>query len=177
MLAGTQVGALAALLALWNVEDLNGEDLALMGMTSLYGFILVGLIDMIAASGGVAAWPIFMAPAIGMGLGALWALAVDMPPGRVLKLTALPCGVGIILFYLGSLLVTTGPNGVQLWGITTLAGVVATFGLTYIFTMEDDVPKAKKAGHGVAAMPTIALMPAGRRNEAIAAGPAMMFTF
>jgi len=128
LLIGSQVGALATLMATWSIDDVDTEDVTLMGMSALHVFVVSSLLA--AASGSVPAWPLLISPAVGMGLGALWAMGVDMPAGRVLKLTLLPVGVGLVLFYLGGALLAAQPNGFQLVALTTLAGYAATFGLT-----------------------------------------------
>ncbi|MBL8936556.1 MAG: hypothetical protein JNM69_18505 [Archangium sp.] len=170
-LAVSQLGMLVPLIALWSVEDIPGEDLALMGMTSTYAFVLTALTSFlfttIPSSTRTAA--VLIAPAIGMALGSLWAHAVDLNPGRVLKLTALPLGVGLVTFILGAVLTQLN---LPIMSAATLLTTVTTFGLTYFLT--GDEPAAAPA---VSLSPTLSMVTVGSRNEAMAVGPALVGRF
>lgn len=171
-LAVSQVGMLLPLIALWSVEDIPGEDLALMGMTSTYAFVLTALTSFlfttIPSSTRTAA--VLIAPAIGMALGSLWAHAVDLAPGRVLKLTALPLGVGLVTFILGAVLTQFN---LPIMSAATLLTTVATFGLTYFLTADEPAGPAP----AVSLSPTLSMVTVGSRNEAMAVGPALVGRF
>ncbi|MBX7101221.1 MAG: hypothetical protein K1X89_26125, partial [Myxococcaceae bacterium] len=179
LLAGSQVGAALALAFTWGLEDLDPEDLSLMGMTTLYAEVFTLLVTLAVANNTPPAWPMLVAPAVGMAIGAGIAPFVSMKPGRVLKLTGLPLGVGLVLFYLGSAVFVGSPNGNTTLAVAAMAAIAATFTLTFIFTMEDEPASAgpQRAQQGVTVMPSVAVMPAGRRNEALAAGPSLAITF
>lgn len=170
-LAVSQLGMLVPLVALWSVEDIPGEDLALMGMTSTYAFVLTALTSFlfmtIPSSTRTAA--VLIAPAIGMALGSLWAHAVDLAPGRVLKLTALPLGVGLVTFILGAVLTQLN---LPIMSAATLLTTLTTFGLTYFLTADE--PAAAPA---VSVSPTISMVTVGSRNESMALGPALIGRF
>jgi hypothetical protein len=170
----SQVGMLVPLIALWDVDDISGEDLGLMGMTAAYAFVLTGLTTLLFNTLTVSARTaaVLFAPAFGMGLGALWAWGQDLAPGRILKLTALPLGVGLLTFTLGVFL--TGFN-MQLTGAATLVTTAATFALTYFLTA--DSPPATNTTSAVSITPTVSMAPAGWRNEAMAVGPALVGRF
>lgn len=171
-LAVSQLGMLVPLIALWSVEDIPGEDLALMGMTSTYAFVLTALTSFlfttIPSSTRTAA--VLIAPAIGMALGSLWAHAVDLTPGRVLKLTALPLGVGLVTFILGAVLTQFN---LPIMSAATLLTTVATFGLTYFLTADEPAAPAP----AVSLSPTISMVTVGSRNESMAVGPAVVGRF
>jgi len=173
-LAGSQIGMLVPLIALWSSEDISGEDLALIGMTSTYAFVLTALTSFLfnglSPTARIAA--VLFAPAFGMALGALWALGPDLVAGRILKLTALPLGVGGLTLLLG--LVLAGGN-LQIVSAATLLTTVATFGLTYFLTADD--PAAPPSTTPVVVQPTVTMVPAGWRNEAVAVGPALVGRF
>ncbi|MDX2010917.1 MAG: hypothetical protein SFW67_12030 [Myxococcaceae bacterium] len=173
--AFSQLGALVPLLALWNVEDdISGEDLALLGMTSGYGFVLTGLTLLLfggRVSGLAAQVALLVAPAVGMALGSLWALGPDLAQGRILKLTALPLGVGLLTFLLGAVL---AQGNFQLVGAATLLTTAATFGVTYFLTSDEP---ARSTPGGASVQPSLSLAPAGWRNEGIAVGPALTGRF
>lgn len=173
-LAGSQIGMLVPLIALWNTDDISGEDLALMGMTSTYAFVLTGLTSLLfsglSPTARLAA--VLFAPAFGMALGALWALGPDLAAGRILKLTALPLGVGALTLLLG---VALAAGNLQIVAAATMLTTVATFGLTYFLTADD--PAAPASTTPVAVQPTVTMVPAGWRNEAVAVGPALVGRF
>jgi hypothetical protein len=173
----SQLGMLVPLIALWDVDDIPGEDLALMGMTTVYAFALTALVALLipAFSAGPGNWQVaamLFAPAFGMGLGALWAYAVDLAPGRILKLTALPLGVGLLTFMLGTMLAA---GNMQIIAGATLATTAATFVLTYFLT--DDAPPAANTTASISMTPTVSMTPAGWRNEGMAVGPALVGHF
>jgi hypothetical protein len=172
--AFSQLGALVPLVALWNVEgDIAGEDLALLGMTSTYGFVVTGLTLLLfggQVSGQAVQAALLLAPAVGMALGSLWALGPDLSQARILKLTALPLGVGLLTFLLGALL---EQGNFQLVGAATLLTTAATFGVTYFLT--GDEPANPSAGPTL--QPSLSLAPAGWRNEGLAVGPALIGRF
>lgn len=171
-LAVSQLGMVIPLIALWSVDDIPGEDLALMGMTSTYAFVLTALTTFlfttIPSSTRTAA--VLIAPAIGMALGSLWAHAVDLASGRVLKLTALPLGVGLVTFVLGAVLTQLN---LPIMSAATLLTTIATFGLTYFLTADEPAGPAPS----VALSPTISMVTVGSRNEALAVGPALVGRF
>ncbi len=172
-LAGSQIGILVPLIALWSTDDISGADLAQMGMTSTYAFVLTALTSFLF--GGLSATArlsaVLFAPAFGMALGALWALGPDLAAGRVLKLTALPLGVGALTLLLG--LALAGGN-LQIVSAATLITTIATFGLTYFLTADD---AAAPTMTPVALQPTVTMVPAGWRNEGMAVGPALVGRF
>ncbi len=172
-LAGSQIGILVPLIALWSTDDISGADLAQMGMTSTYAFVLTALTSFLfsglSATARLSA--VLFAPAFGMALGALWALGPDLAAGRVLKLTALPLGVGALTLLLG--LALAGGN-LQIVSAATLITTIATFGLTYFLTADD---AAAPTTTPVALQPTVTMVPAGWRNEGMAVGPALVGRF
>jgi hypothetical protein len=173
-LAGSQIGMLVPLIALWSTADISGDDLALMGMTSTYAFVITALTLFLFSglSATVRLSAALVAPAFGMALGALWALGPDLEGARILKLTALPLGVGGLTFVLGLVL---GAGQFQIIAAATLLTTVATFGLTYFLTADE--PAAPTMTAAPLMQPTVTIVPAGWRNEAIAIGPALVGRF
>lgn len=175
-LGTSQAIGLIPILALWNSDDISGEDLALMGMTSAYAFGLTLLTTMLftTVSGSAQLTAILCAPAVGMGLGALWATGPDLAPGRILKLTALPMGVGLLTFLLGLAL---SSGNMQITAAGTLLTTAATFGLTYFLTAPEEPAPAQASRSSVSVQPTFSMVPAGWRNEGLAVGPGLVGRF
>lgn len=172
-LSVSQVGMLVPLIALWNVDDISGEDLALMSMTSAYAFVATALTTFLFTTipGSTRTAAVLLAPAFGMALGALWALGPDLAPGRILKLTALPLGVGLVTFVLGIALTAFD---LRITSAATLLTTAATFGLTWFLTSDEP---ATSPATPVALLPSVSMAPAGWRNEGVAVGPALMGRF
>jgi hypothetical protein len=172
MLVGSQAGAFAPLAILWSVDDLPAADLAVMGAGVLYAFALTALVNL--ASGlplSAAAW--LISPVIGFALGGAVAAGTDISLGAVMLQTGLPLGVGLAVLYLGGVLA----NSFQIAAITSLAAIAVTFGVTWLVSASAPPPPPKPGASPVTVTPTMTLAPAGRRNEGLAAGPALLVTF
>lgn len=176
-LATTQAGILTVLALTQGGGDVSTGDAALVGMVSLYSFALTGLTQGIidaSASGGTDWAFTFLAPAVGMGLGGLLTLPLEMDSSRVVKLTLVPLGVGSIMLSLGAILAdgTTVP-------LTALAGIVTSFALTFLLTsdpgMETERESLRRADFQ--AMPVPVVMASGRDKSTLAAGPGLLVRF
>jgi hypothetical protein len=176
-LATTQAGILTVLALTQGGGDVSTGDAALVGMVSLYSFTLTGLTQGImdaSASGGTDWAYTFLAPAVGMGLGGLLTLPLEIDSSRILKLTLVPLGVGSIMLSLGAILAdgTTVP-------LTALAGIITSFALTFLLTsdpgMETERDSLRRADFQ--AMPVPVVMAAGRDKSSLAAGPGLLMRF
>jgi len=176
-LATTQVGIISVLALTNGGGDVSTGDAALVGMVSLYALTLTGLTQGIidgSASGDVNYTPTFVAPAVGMALGALLTLPLEMDASRVVKLTLVPLGVGSSMLFLGSILAegTTVP-------LTALAGIVTSFALTFLLTSDPGIPTEREGLRRAdfQAMPVPMVMAAGRDKSSLAAGPGLFVRF
>ncbi len=176
-LAGTQAGIISVLVITQGGGDVSTGDAALVGMVSLYAFTLTGLAQgiMDASSSGGTNWrPTFLAPAVGMALGGLLTMPLEMESSRVLKLTLVPLGVGAAMLSLGAVLAdgTTVP-------LTALAGIITSFALTFLLTSDPGMPTERVAlrRSDFQAMPVPVVMAAGRDKSALAAGPGLFVRF
>jgi hypothetical protein len=176
-LATTQAGIISVLMITRGGGDVSNGDAALVGMVSLYAFTLTGLTQGIidaSASGRTNFAATFLSPAVGMALGGLLTLPLEMDSSRVLKLTLVPLGVGSAMLALGAVLAdgTTVP-------LTALAGIVTSFALTFLLTsdpgMETERETLRRADFQ--AMPVPVVMAAGRDKSALAAGPGLFVRF
>ncbi|MDC0706949.1 hypothetical protein POL68_00535 [Stigmatella sp. ncwal1] len=176
-LVATQAGVISVLAATAGGKDVSSGDTALVGMTSLYAFTLTALVQNIydqETSGDISYLPTALAPALGMALGGLLTLPLELESSRVFQLTLVPLGVGSAMLWLGSSLAdgTTVP-------VTALAGIVASFGLTLLLTSDPGVPVEKDSLRHAdfRAMPVPVVMAAGRNNGSLAAGPGLLVLF
>jgi hypothetical protein len=177
-LGTTQLGVISVLAFTHGGGDVSTGDASVVGMVSLYALTLTALTQRIideSGSGDMSYLPTAMAPALGLALGGLLATQVDMDPGRVVKLTLVPIGVGLSMLWLGSILAdgTTVP-------LTALAGVVTSFALTYLLTSDPGVPTEREGSRrlsSVQAMPVPVVMAVGHDKSSVAAGPGLFVSF
>src|SRR5919197_4978674 len=110
------------------MDDISPGDASVMASGAVYAEALV-LLGLLTANGTVNAEPLLIAPAAGMGAGAILATFTEADPGRVLALTAVPLGVGLVLWWLGGI-----AQDVRLQAASALTGTALAFALTYLFT-------------------------------------------
>jgi hypothetical protein len=176
-LATTQAGIISVLAITQGGGDVSTGDAALVGMVSLYAFTLTGLTQGIidaSASGRSNYAATFLSPAVGMALGGLLTMPLEMEPSRVLKLTLVPLGVGSIMLGLGAILAhgTTVP-------LTSLAGIITSFALTFLLTSDPGTVTEKEPLRraDIQAMPVPVVMATGRDRSSLAAGPGLFVRF
>lgn len=176
-LAATQAGIISVLAITNGAGDVSSGDAALVGMTSLYAFTLTLLTQSVMDEGGSGDTdftPTLLAPAIGMAVGGLLTMPLELEASRVLKLTLVPIGVGLTMLWLGSAVAdgTTVP-------LTAMAGIATSFALTLLLTSDPGVPTEKEGARRAdfQAMPVPVVMAAGRDNSSVAAGPGLFMRF
>ncbi|WPB76567.1 hypothetical protein KYC5002_47220 [Archangium violaceum] len=183
-LLATQAGIIGVLAATAMPGDVSDGDASLVGMTSLYAFVLTGLVQatvLLAEEGdqdpNLA--PTLVAPLLGMGVGGLLAVPFELSASRVFKLTVLPMGVGAVLLLAGTAL-ADGPAV----PLSAIGGIAATFVITALVTAEEPTPYPptsprlrSQASETFQAFPVPVLMRTGRRNESLTAGPGLLMRF
>ncbi len=167
--AMAQVGVIATLLSTLGGNVSTG-DAGLVAMTSYYASVFTGL-SLLAGHADLA--PLWFAPLAGTAVGGLLASIFDVDGDRLLKLTLLPTGVGLILLYAGSFL---SPSQTAL-AATAMIGIGVTLGLTVLFTSPNpDAQPARAAGLVRSLVPTAVVVPAERR-EGVVIGPGLAGIF
>ncbi|WNG53952.1 hypothetical protein F0U59_03445 [Archangium gephyra] len=183
-LLATQAGIIGVLAATAMPGDVSDGDASLVGMTSLYAFVLTGLVQatvLLAEEGdqNPNLAPTLVAPLLGMGVGGLLAVPFELSASRVFKLTVLPMGVGAVLLLAGTAL-ADGPAV----PLSAIGGIAATFVITALVTAEAPTPYPptsprlrSQASETFKAVPVPVLMRTGRRNESLTAGPGLLMRF
>jgi len=174
----TQAGVIAVLAATAGAGDVSAGDAALVGMSSAYAFALTALVQASTKAANpdrnLNLTPTLLAPAIGMAVGGLLTLPLELSAERVIKLTLLPMGVGATLLLVGTAL-ADGPAV----PLTAMGGVVATFVITWLATTEP-IPGAPPTRREMQPqlennlLPVPVVMSAGRRGESLGAGPGLL---
>jgi hypothetical protein len=176
----TQAGVIAVLAATAGGGDVSAGDASLVGMSSLYAFALTALVQSATKLANpqrdLNLTPSLLAPAIGMGIGGLLTLSLELSSERVFKLTVIPMGVGATLMLVGTMLA----NGPAV-PLTSLGGVVATFVITWLATAEP-IPGAPPTRRELQPqlenlVPVPVVVSAGRRGESLGAGPGLLLRF
>jgi hypothetical protein len=173
----TQASIIAALLFTAGGEDVSAGDAGLVGATSLYGFLITGLVEYIHAKQtrqGFNYVPLLLAPAIGMAVGGLLAVPLELPSSVLFELTLFPLATGSMALLLGSRLAD---------GVTVAKTVLVTMGGTFFVVglinvlSADSLESPSPSASTFQAMPIPVVMSAGRGNEGLAVGPGLFMRF
>jgi hypothetical protein len=176
-LVSSQAGMFASLLLTAGGEDVSGEDLGLMTVTSSYAFLFTGLIEFIsnAESGrGYNFAPVLMAPAVGLALGGLLAIPLELSAGRLVVISLIP------LIPTGMAIALAAPlSGNATTGRVVLTTLTASFVITSLIAVFTYEPPAKErlSSSAVQLTPVPVLLAAGRDNRSVAAGPGVLIRF
>ena len=173
----THASIAAVLLLTSGGEDVSGGDAGLVGAASLYGFVVTGLVEYIHARQTRQSYnylPMLLAPTLGMAVGGLLALPLELSSRTVFELTTFPLLTGSAALLVGSRLAD---------GVTTAKTVLVTMGGTFFLLGLINALSAHSAENlepsasAFQAIATPVVMSAGRRNEGLAAGPGLFMRF
>ena len=176
-LVTSQAGMFATLLLTAGGEDVSGEDLGLMTVTSSYAFLFTGLLEFISHAEtrrGYNFAPVLLAPAVGLALGGLLAIPLELSAGRLLLISLVP------LIPAGMALTLAAPlSGNATTGRVVLTTLSASFVLTALVAVFTYEPPAKErtSTSAVRLTPVPVVLAAGRDNRSIAAGPGVFASF
>jgi hypothetical protein len=180
----TQAGIIGVLAATAMPGDVSEGDASLVGMSALYAFVLTGLVQstvLLSEEGDQDPdlSPTLVAPLLGMAVGGLLAIPLEISAVRVFKLTALPLGVGAVMLLAGTAL-ADGPAV----PLSAIGGIAATFVITALATVEEPMPYPpsspglrQQSSETCRAIPVPVLMRTGRRSESLTAGPGLLMRF
>lgn len=173
----SQVGMFSSLLLTRGGEDLSGADYGLICLTSVYATAFAGLIEFIhnaETSGGYNFAPMLMAPAIGMALGGLLAIPVELNSLAFAILWPVPLAIGGMAFGLAAPLSGNATTGRV--GLIALSGslVISTLVLALTYS-PPEWERTSESPVKVAPVPVVLV--AGRGNRGLAAGPGLWIQF
>ncbi|MGZ3461093.1 MAG: hypothetical protein ACXU86_21610 [Archangium sp.] len=182
-LLATQAGIIGVLAATATPGDVSDGDASLVAMTALYAFVFTGLVQSTVALAhkgpeDTDLSPTLVAPALGMALGGLLAVPIELSPQRAFKLTVLPLGVGAVMLLTGTALA----NGPAI-PLSAMGGIAATFVITLLATAEPPpgspptLHERRLHSDALQVAPVPVLMRAGLRSESLAAGPGLLLRF
>ena len=176
-LVTSQVGMFSSLLLTRGGEDLSGADYGLICLTSVYATLFASLIEFIhdaETSGGYNFAPMLMAPAIGMALGGLLAIPVELNSLAFAILWPVPLAISGMAFGLAAPLSGNATTGRV--GLIALSGSVVISALVLALTYSPAEPeRAYVSTVKIAPVPVV--LAAGRGNTGLAAGPGVWIQF
>jgi hypothetical protein len=172
-----QVGMFSTLLLTAGGEDVSGSDLGLMTVTTTYAFMFTGLIEFISnaeSSRGYNFTPVLLAPAVGMALGGLLAIPLELSAGRLLVISLIP------LIPTGMAVALAAPlSGNATTGRVVLTTLAASFAITSLITVltYEPPPRERASSSPVELTPVPVVLAAGRDNRSVAAGAGLFVRF
>lgn len=175
--ASTQAGVISVLLLTAGGGDVSAGDAGLVGATSLYGFVIAGLVEYIHAEQTGQHYnfvPLLLAPAVGMALGGLLAIPVELSSQSAFELTMYPLGTGLLALLIGSRLADD-----VVVAKTVLGTIGGTFFLIALVNGLSGGPMEppQHSASTFQAIPVPVVMTAGRGNDSLAAGPGLFLRF
>lgn len=178
-LTTSQAGVASVLLLTAGGDDVSDGDAGLVGTTVFYAFITTGLVEYIGSrqSGDDFRYtPLLIAPAAGMLLGGLLAIPLEIEPSSLRDVTLFPAGMGLAALLIGSRLDVSDATVAK----TVLGTVAGTFAITVLLSaLAPDGPTQRepRTAQALQPVPVPVVMPAGRGNDAVAAGPGLFMRF
>jgi hypothetical protein len=144
---------------------------------SVYGFVVAGLVEYIHAKESgqhYNATPMLVAPAVGMALGGLLSIPLELSTSSAFDVTLYPLGAGLIALGLGTRLADEVVVAKTVLG--TVAATYLIVSLAHMLTPADEeIPQ--RSASTLQAVPVPVVMSAGRGNDSLAAGAGLFMRF
>jgi hypothetical protein len=176
-LVTSQVGLFTTLLLTAGGSDLSGPDFGLISLTSFYATVFASLIEFIhdaETSGGYNYAPMLMAPAIGMAIGGLLSIPLELNGLSFAILWPVPIGVAAMAFGMAAPLSNNATTGrVGLIGLS-VSFVFSAMAIAFTYAPP---PQERFSSNAPRITPMPVLMAAGRDNRGLAAGPGLWIQF
>jgi hypothetical protein len=158
-------------------KDLSGADYGLISLTSFYATVFASLVEFVNDAenpGGYNFAPMLMAPAIGMAVGGLLAIPLELNGVSFAILWPTPLVLGGMAFGLAAPLSNNATTGRV--GLIALSGgfVIAAMSLAFTYSPP---PQEQVASSAPRIVPMPVLLAAGRDNRGLAVGPGLFAQF
>jgi len=173
----SQVGMFSSLLLTSGGRDLSGADYGLISLTTFYATLFASLIEFIhdaETSGGYNFAPMLMAPAIGMAIGGLLAIPVELNGLAFAILWPVPITIAGMAFGLAAPLsgnATTGRAGLI---ALSASFVISTMAIAFTYSPPE---QERFSASTVQLAPMPVVMAAGRDHQGLAVGPGLWIQF
>jgi hypothetical protein len=173
----SQAGMFTSLLITSGGRDLSGADYWLISITAVYATLFASLIELIHDAenpGGYNFAPMLMAPAIGMALGGLLAIPIEMNGVGIAILSSAPIVVSGMAFGMAAALSGNATTGKV--GLVALSASFVVSAMAIAFTYAPP-PQERAFASTVQIAPVPVVLAAGRGNTGLAAGPGLWIQF
>ncbi|WP_224240156.1 hypothetical protein [Hyalangium gracile] len=177
-LACSQVGLFATLALTSGGQGFSGADMGLISLTAFYSSLIAGLIEFINdaenSGRGYNFAPMLMAPTIGMVVGGLLSIPLELNGLGFALISSVP------LMASGMAIALSAPlSGNATTGRVVLITLTSSLGLTALITaLTSNVPPPQRASaSGPRLTPVPVVLAAGRHNTGLAVGPGMSIQF
>jgi len=146
-------------------------------VTTSYAFMFTGLIEFISnaeSNRGYNFTPVLLAPAVGMALGGLLAIPLELSAGRLLVISLIPLIPTSMAVALAAPLSGNATTGRVV--LTTLTASFVITSLVAVFTYEPPA-KERVSASAVQLTPVPVVLASGRDNRSVAAGAGLLVRF
>lgn len=177
-LACSQVGLFASLALTSGGLDISGADMGLITLTSFYSVLIAGLIEFINDANnsgrGYNFAPMLMAPAIGMAMGGLLSIPLELNGLAFALLYSVPLAASGLAIAMAAPL-----SGNATTGNVVLITLTSSLGLTALITaLTSSVsPEQPASASAPRLTPVPVVLAAGRHNTGLAVGPGVSIQF
>ncbi len=173
----SQVGMFTPLVLTAGGKDISGADYGLISLTSTYATVFASLVEFINDAenpGGYNFAPMLMAPAIGMAIGGLLAIPLELNSLSFAILWPVPLALGGMAFGLAAPLSNNATTGRV--GLIGLSGGLIVSAMALALTYSPP-PEEQLSSSAPRVVPMPVLLAAGRDNRGLAAGPGLWVQF
>jgi hypothetical protein len=178
-LMSSQVGVFASLLITAGGLEVSGSDVGLISIMSIYTTLFAGFIELIndaQSTRGYNYAPMLIGPAVGMAIGGLLSIPLELDGLGFTLLTSIPLAVTGMTFGF-AVAVSRGLSvGAGRAGLIALSGSLVITALTTALTYVPP-PRERATASAVKLTPMPVLLAAGRDNSGLAAGPGLWIQF
>jgi hypothetical protein len=177
-LACSQVGLFATLALTSGGMGITGSDMGLISLTSMYSVLIAGLVEFINDSEdsvrGYNFAPMLMAPAIGMALGGLLSIPLELDGVGFALISSVPIMASGMALALSAPLSNNATTGKAV-----LITLTSSLGLTALITAltSSVAPPSRQSASAPRLTPVPVVLAAGRRNTGLAVGPGVSIQF
>ncbi len=174
----SQLGLFGSLLLTSRGLELSGADLGLISISAAYAVAIASLIELVNdarnSTRGYNFAPMLMAPAIGMAVGGLLSVPLELNGVAFALITTIPPVASGMALALSAPLSSRATTGRVV--LLTLSG---SLGLTALITALTSLaaPRERTSASTLQLTPTPVVLAAGRHNTALAVGPGVSIQF
>ncbi|MBN1207208.1 MAG: hypothetical protein JXB05_20150 [Myxococcaceae bacterium] len=178
-LMSSQLGVFSSLLLTSGDLELSGSDLGLISIMPIYTTLFAGFIELIndaQSTRGYNYAPMLIAPAVGMAIGGLLSIPLELNGLGFALITAIPLSITGMTFGFAVAISRGLSAGAARAGLISLSASLVITALTTALTYVPP-PQERASASAVRITPMPVLLAAGRDHSGLAAGPGLWIQF